>query len=47
LKNLDSDERTQGNPRQSNPHEPGSSQQNDQGPRKPKRKREGAAVTRT
>src|SRR3984957_5737255 len=34
LKSLDSDERIQGNPRQSNPHEQGSSQRNGQGPRK-------------
>jgi hypothetical protein len=37
LKSLDSDERIQGNPRESNPHERESSQQNGQGPRKPKR----------
>src|ERR1700722_11062519 len=37
LKSLDSDERIQGNPRESNPHERGSSQRNGQGPRKPKR----------
>src|ERR1700722_20774358 len=37
LKTLDSDERIQGNPRQSNPHQQGSSQRNGQGPRKPKR----------
>jgi hypothetical protein len=37
LKNLDSDERIQGNPRQSKAHERGSSQRNRQGPRKPKR----------
>src|ERR1700722_18526214 len=37
LKSLDSDERIQGSPRKSNPHERGSSQRNGQGPRKPKR----------
>src|ERR1700722_2019875 len=56
LKSLDSDERIQGNPRKSNPHERGSSQQNGQGPRKPKRIdrsniaarcREGAKPTRS
>src|SRR5271156_5887979 len=37
LISLDSDERIQGNPRESNPHEQGSSQRNGLGPRKPKR----------
>jgi ABC-type oligopeptide transport system ATPase subunit len=37
LISLDSDERIQGNPRKSNPHDRRFSQRNDQGPRKPKR----------
>jgi hypothetical protein len=37
LKSLDHDERIQGNPRKSNPHDRGFSQQNSHGPRKPKR----------
>jgi hypothetical protein len=37
LKSLDSNERIQGNPRKSNPHDRGFSQRNGQGPRKPKR----------
>src|ERR1700722_6906296 len=37
LKSLDSDERIQGNPRQSNPHNRGYLQRNGRGPRKPKR----------
>ncbi len=37
LKRLDSDEKIQGNPRKSNGHNWGSSQQNGRSPRKPKR----------
>src|SRR3984957_1786812 len=37
LKNLDSDERIQGNPRKSNPHDRGFSQRNGAGPRESKR----------
>src|ERR1700733_14956295 len=36
LISLDSDERIQGNPRKSNPHNPGFLQRKDHGPRKPK-----------
>src|ERR1700722_10728396 len=45
LKNLDSDERIQGNPRKSNPHNRGFSQRNGGPPRKPKPGLSGAAVT--
>jgi hypothetical protein len=47
LKNLDSDERIQGNPREFNPHERRSSQRNGRAPRKPKPKRKGAAARHT
>src|ERR1700749_1925325 len=44
LKSLDSDERIQGNPRESKAHKRGSSRRNGQVPRKPKRGRDSPIV---